>query len=110
LKKFVYFAFNGNPMCFTHILLNALDMKEKGYDSIIVIEGEAVKLVKELEENKLFLKAKDQGIIDGICKGCSAKLGVLEYNQSSGIPLLGDMKGHPSMESYIKKGYNIITL
>jgi len=110
LKKFVYFAFNGNLMCFTHVLLNGLDMKEKGYDARIIIEGEAVKLVKELEENKLFKKAKEQGIIDGICKGCSAKLGVLEYNQKSGIPLIGDMKGHPSMEAYIKEGYDIITL
>lgn len=97
-------------MCFTHVLLNGLDMKEKGYDARIIIEGEAVKLVKELEENKLFKKAKEQGIIDGICKACSAKLGVLEYNESSGIPLIGDMKGHPSMEAYIKEGYDIITL
>ena len=26
------FAFNGEPMCFVHVQLNALDMKEKGSD------------------------------------------------------------------------------
>jgi len=97
-------------MCFTHVLLNALDMDEKGYDAKIVIEGEAVKLIKELEDNKLFNKAKEKNLIDGVCKGCSAKLGVLEYNEKSGIPLVGDMSGHPSMESYIVRDYEIITL
>jgi len=110
MKKYVIFAFNGDPMCFTHVLLNALDMDEKGYDAKIVIEGEAVKLIKELEDNKLFNKAKEKNLIDGVCKGCSAKLGVLEYNEKSGIPLVGDMSGHPSMESYIVRDYEIITL
>src|SRR6056297_1546602 len=108
MKKYVIFAFNGDPMCFTHVLLNALDMDEKGYDAKIVIEGEAVKLIKELEDNKLFNKAKEKNLIDGVCKGCSAKLGVLEYNEKSGIPLVGDMSGHPSMESYIVRDYEII--
>jgi hypothetical protein len=31
-RKVAIFAYNGEPMCFAHVLLNALDMKEKGYD------------------------------------------------------------------------------
>jgi hypothetical protein len=31
MKKVALFAFNGEPMCFVHVLLNALDMKEKDY-------------------------------------------------------------------------------
>lgn len=112
MEKIVIFAFNGNPMCFVHVLLNALDMDSKGFDAKIVIEGEAVKLIKEMEESKnpLYLKAKDKKIIDCICKGCSATLGVLEYNLTVGIPVTGDMKGHPSMEKYISEGYKVITL
>ena len=45
-KKVAIFAFNGEPMCFVHALLNSLDMKEKGYDVKLVIEGSATKLVK----------------------------------------------------------------
>lgn len=112
MKKFAIFAFKGEPMCFVHVLLNAIDMKNKGIEAKIVIEGEAVKLIKELEEssNPLYLKAKAEGLIDCICKACSAKLGVLEFNESTGIPLMGDMNGHPSMMAYIEKGYEIITL
>jgi len=33
-KKVALVAFNGEPMCFVHVLLNALDMEEKGYEMI----------------------------------------------------------------------------
>ena len=46
MNKYVIFAFNGNQMCFVHVLLNALDMESKGLEGKIVIEGEAVKLIK----------------------------------------------------------------
>lgn len=112
MRKIVYFAFKGNEMCFVHLLLNALDLDEKGYDAKIVMEGEAVKLLKGMEENAnpLYLKAKGKKLIDCICRACSSKMGVLEFNQTLGIPMGEDLKGHPSMERYIKKGYEIITL
>ncbi len=31
MKKFALFVYNGDPMCFIHVLLNALDIKAKGY-------------------------------------------------------------------------------
>jgi len=112
MDKFAFFAFNGDMMCFQHILLNALDLDAKGNDAAIIIEGESVKLIEKLENsnNKHYFEAKEKGLIDCICKACSAALDVLEFNQSTDIPLKGDMSGHPSMEAYIKEGYQIITL
>ena len=112
MKKYVLFAFNGNPNCFVHVLLNALDLHEKGYEVKVVLEGESVKLVQTMTEsaNPLFKKVVDLQLIDCICRGCSAKLGVLEYNERSNLPVGGDMSGHPSFSSYIEKGYDIITL
>jgi len=108
------FAFNGELMCFVHVLLNGLDMKAKGIDARIVIEGAAVTLVAELEKESCpfhapYVKAKEAGIIDGVCKACSAKLGALDAAKASGLPLLNDMMGHPSMAAYTAKGYSIIT-
>ena len=99
-------------MCFVHLLLNALDLDEKGHQAKIVMEGEAVNLLKGLEEKKnpLYIKAKDKGLIDCICKACSASMGVLEFNQTLGIPMGEDMKGHPSMEQYLSQGFDVITL
>lgn len=99
-------------MCFVHVLLNAIDMHEKNMGGLIVIEGEAVKLIREMEESKnpLYYKAKEMGLIRGICKGCSAQMGVLEFNETVGIPIIGDMSGHPSMSKYIEDGFSVITL
>ena len=38
-RKVALFAFNGDPMCFAHVLLNALDMFEKGFKVKVVIEA-----------------------------------------------------------------------
>ncbi len=112
MNKVVFFAFSGNKMGINHIFLNVLDLREKEIDARVVIEGEAVTLIREFEEsnNPLYKEVKDKGLIDSICKGCSEKLGVLEYNETVGIPITGSMKGHPPMEPYISDGYQVITL
>ncbi|WP_320172131.1 DsrE family protein [Maridesulfovibrio sp.] len=108
------YAFNGELMCFVHVLLNGLDMAEKGMKVSIVLEGAAVTLVPELEKetcpfNKLYRKAREQGLIDGACKACSVKLKVKEEIEKAGIALIGEMSGHPAMSDYIGRGYKIIT-
>ena len=32
MRKFALFVYNGDPMCFIHVLLNGLDLKAKGMD------------------------------------------------------------------------------
>ncbi len=108
------YAFNGEMMCFVHVLLNALDMKERGSEVIIVFEGASVKLVPELESGKspfsnLYFKAKEAGLIDGACKACSSKMGVLEAVEKSGLTLLDDMSGHPSIANYMVRGFTVLT-
>ena len=114
MKKVALFAFNGEFMCFIHVLLNAIDMSEKGYEVKIVIEGSATKLVPELagKDNpmySLYEKAKKLDLIDGACKACSNKMGVLKEIKGQGIKLLGEMTGHPSMSRYKEEGFEIIT-
>jgi hypothetical protein len=114
MKKIVLFAFNGDFMCFIHVLLNALDMKEKGHEVKIVIEGSATKLIPVLKQkgnpmHALYQKTKDSGLIDGVCKACSNKMGTLEAVMAEGFNLLDDMNGHPAMAGYIEKGFEVIT-
>jgi len=112
--KIAIFVFNGDPMCFIHVLLNALDMNEKGYDVKTVIEGAAVKLIPEVAKSdnplhKLWEKVKSACLIEGVCRACSYKLGTLKDAEAQGLALLDDMSGHPSMHGYRDKGYEIIT-
>lgn len=114
MKKVALFAYNGEFMCFVHVLLNAIDMSDRGYDVKIVIEGAATKLVPELakEGNPMFRpyeKAKGLDLIDGACKACSNKMGVLEAIQAQGIRLLDEMSGHPSIARYLEEGFEVMT-
>jgi len=114
MKKVILFAFNGEFMCFIHVLLNAIDMHERGYDVKIVIEGSATKLVPELakKENPMFSlynKAKSLDLIEGACKACSNKMGVLDAVKNEEIKLLDEMSGHPSIGNYREKGFDVIT-
>ena len=113
MKKIALFVFNEDPMCFIHVLLNALDMKAKGDEAKIIIEGSSVKLVPELVKpenplNGLWKKTLEAGLLEGVCKACSNKLGTLKAAKEQGLPILGDMSGHPGILGYRNKGYEII--
>ena len=114
MQKTVFFAFRDNPLCFIHVLLNALDMAEKGMEGKIVLEGEAVTLVPIMADanhflHPLYTKAKEKGLILGACKACSAKLKVTEAVTGENIPLIGELAGHPAMSAFIAQGYTILT-
>ncbi len=48
--KNALFGFNGEPMCFVHVLLNALDLAARGHEARVVVEGCASRLVPELAD------------------------------------------------------------
>jgi hypothetical protein len=114
MKKVALFVFNGDPVCFIHVLLNGLDMKAKGMDSRIIVEGAATALLPALAKpenplHKLWEKAKSDGIVDGVCKGCAHKMGTVDEAVIQGLPLLDDMSGHPSMSRYMEEGFEVIS-
>ena len=114
MQKIAIFAFNGDPMCFAHVLLNGLDMKAKGFDVKLIIEGMATKQILELSDPgkpfaNLFQKVKEEELIDCVCKACAAKTGALNSAMEQKLPLCDEMSGHPSMSKYLEAGYKIIT-
>ena len=114
MRKMVLFVFNGDPMCFIHVLLNALDMQARGYEGGIVVEGAATKLIAELTKpenplHTLWEKVKTAGLVEGVCKACSQKMGTLQSAQEQGLTLLDEMNGHPSMARYRVEGYELVT-
>ncbi len=111
-EKVVLFAFRGDPMCFVHVMLNALDLDRRGAEVRVVLEGEAVTLVRSMQEsgNRMFREMQEKGLIDGVCKACSNKMGVLEYNRGSGLRLLDALQGHPAMGDYLEQGFRLLVL
>ncbi|MEJ2025771.1 MAG: cytoplasmic protein [Deltaproteobacteria bacterium] len=114
MRKFALFAYNGDAMCFIHVLLNALDMRKRGHEVKLIIEGSATKLVPDLANtdnpmHELYESAKSQGLIEGACKACATKMGSLEGVKAEGLPLLDEMMGHPSIARYRDEGFEIVT-
>lgn len=114
-KKMAIFAFKGEPMCFIHVLLNALDLHKRGMGGSIVVEGEATKLLPAMEEpshflHSLYAQVRDNGLIAAVCKACSNKMGVLDQVKAMGLPLADEMSGHPSMGRFMEQGFEIIVM
>jgi len=115
MRKVAIFAFKANSICFIHVLLNALDLHEKGADVKIVLEGEATGLVNDLRNtehplHKLYAKAKDLALIHAVCRACAVKMSSLQAVEEEGLSLADDMSGHAGMAPYIEQNYEIITL
>lgn len=113
-KKFALFAFNGDPMCFIHVILNALDLKKRGYEVKVIVEGSATKLAAQFENEsnpfyKQYQDLKSSGLVDCFCKACSNKMESLEEVQRLGFNTCDELMGHPSMGKYLDLGYTIIT-
>jgi hypothetical protein len=57
----------------------------------------------------LYAKAREAGLIAGICQACAQKMGSLDAARAQGLTILADMSGHAGMAPYILDGYRIIT-
>jgi hypothetical protein len=115
MNKTVIFAFRGNPICFVHVLLNAIDLHDRGEVVKIVLEGEVTKLIIDLRKPEhplhvLYKKVKEMDLIDAVCRACAVKMGALETAEAEGLKIVDDMAGHAGMARYIEKGYAIVTL
>lgn len=114
MDKFVLFAFRGEIPCFVHVMLNAIDMREKSLEVQVVLEGESVKVVEALARpehpmHALFERTRSLGLLAGVCRACAHQLGALEAVMREELPLLDDMHGHAGMAGWIAKGYAVIT-
>lgn len=114
VKKIAMFVFNDNPIRFAHVLLNALDMFESDYETKVIIEGAATKLISELSGdrhpiNGLYEQAKHMQLIEGVCRTCSYKHGTSDEAVKQGLALLDDISGHPAISRYLDMEFKIIT-
>jgi hypothetical protein len=115
MRKIALFTFNGDPTCFVHVLLNALDMKEKGYDARVVMEGAATRLIKQFHDDpslpfaNLYKRVVADGLVDAVCEACAGKMGARESAVEQGLRLVKEMSGHPSIAGYLSDGYEVMT-
>jgi len=113
--KTVLFAFNGEPMCFAHVLLNAFDLQARGHEVQVVIEGSATRLVQAFHDDPdqpfaaMYQQAVDAGLVACVCRACAAKMASLESAEAQALPLCDEMSGHPSIGRFLAEGYQVLT-
>jgi hypothetical protein len=112
--KAALLAFRGETTCFAHVLLNALDLDDRGHEVAVIVEGAATKQIAELSDAakpfwRQYSEVKSRGLIAAVCKACSGQTGALEAAQAQGLPLRSEMAGHPSLAAFLEDGYNIVT-
>ncbi len=88
------------------------EFKEAGDEVTLIFSGAGTRWVSELsnsdhELSDAFDMVKDR--VAGVCSLCAASFGVEEEVRASGIPLMEEYKGHPSLKRLISEGYQIIT-
>ncbi len=103
------------PCRLMHTLIWALDITGRGGEAKIVFEGESPRWLLELPDpangqHKLYRRAKEAGLIDGVCKGCAAMAGATDAALAEGLPLLSDAAGHASLAPYLAAGFSLVTL
>ena len=113
MTKAALFVLTGDTTYFYHVLLNCLDMADKGHSPEIVMDGASTRLLSDMSRrdhylNHLWETVKSEGLVAGVCRSCSNRMGTLEDARVQGLDLLSDLNGHPDMAWFRENGYEII--
>lgn len=100
-----------------HAFLYASELKEKGYDVVLIFDGAGTEWAEELSSPDsqsrllpLYQSFKKTGAVEVICDFCAIAFGVKEKLGQRKSPLVSEYKGHPSIVKWIEKGYQLIIL
>lgn len=100
-----------------HALLYATELKEKGYEVVLIFDGAGTEWAEEFSspdsQSKvlpMYNAFKKMQIPEIICDFCAGAFGVKEKLNKRQCTLLSEYKGHPSIEKWIKKGYQLLIL
>jgi len=115
MKKVALFTYNSDPVAFAHALLNAIEMRAKGWDAKVIVEGETVKFVSILRSEikpfaDVWRRARDTGAVACVCRTCAHKAGIEPAAIEQDLPLCAEANGHPSMATYMEQGYEIVVV
>ena len=111
--KYLFVATDDNKMQLYHLLLNAINFKEKGHDVAVILECASPKLLIGIADGSIklpvFNKAMQLGIIDQACKACSMAFSATDAAEKLGVPLKGELSGHSDLLPFVEDAYAIVT-
>lgn len=100
-----------------HALLYATELRENGYEVILIFDGAGTEWIEELSnpnsQSKLlpaYKAFKRTGTEEIVCDYCTVAFNVKEALQGREYYLTSGYKGHPSIVKWVKKGYQLLIL
>lgn len=99
-----------------HALLYTKELKEHGHDVLLIFDGGATKWISEFKKPdhklaSLYNEIIDSDVVLGVCDYCIGAFGGnREEVKKSGIPVLDEYHGHPSLAKLVDDGFQVITL
>ncbi len=115
MKKLLFYVLE-NPdetMKIYHLFLNIKDLRTRGYDVKVILEGDATKIPLKMSDsshalNDLYKQIKPSVV--AVCKGCAIATGSLEAAEKEGLPIIGDLENHVSVVKYLDDGFELIVV
>lgn len=88
------------------------EFQEGGDEIVLIFDGAGTRWIGELSNPDHRLHQQWNAVrasVAGVCRFCAMAFGVKEEVEKSGIPLLSEYEGHPSIRKLVTQGYQIIT-
>lgn len=120
-RKILFVVFAEDVCRQLHAFMYANDLHRKGYQTRIIVEGMATRLLADLEEappqlQKAVSAAKTAGLIAGACLQASSGCGsakdrdIVDAIKERGVGFLSDLENHAGIEPFIRDGYEVIVI
>jgi hypothetical protein len=120
-RKILFVLFAEDVCRQLHAFLYARDLHRKGYETKIIVEGVATRLLVDLEKappllQKAVADAKAAGLIAGACRQASTGCGspedrnIVDAIRGQGIGFLDDLDNHAGIEPFVREGYDVIAI
>ena len=124
-RKILFIVFAEDVCRQLHAFMYANDLHSKGYQTKVIVEGMATRLLSDLDKaptrlQKAVADAKASGLIAGACLQASSGCGspedhnkdhnIVDAIQAQGIGFLSDLDNHAGIEPFLREGYEVITI
>lgn len=120
-RKILFVVFAEDVCRQLHAFMYANDLHRKGYQTRIIVEGMATRLLADLEQappklQKAVADAKTAGLIAGACLQAATGCGsaedrdIVDAIKARGVGFLSDLDNHAGIEPFIRDGYQIVAI
>jgi hypothetical protein len=120
-RKILFVVFAEDVCRQLHAFMYANDLHRKGYQTKMIVEGMATRLLSDLDKapprlRKAVADAKASGLIAGACLQASSGCGspedrnIVDAITAQGVGFLSDLDNHAGIEPFLREGYEVIAI